>query len=663
MTIPELKQNPQETSAFYLAQLFELQLSAYNNGSTTFIRDQPPSSSPDLPLIATAVNALLFICLSLNLFAAMLALLLQQWTHHYLMLTHSLRSSSEFRARVREAFGGGPQKSPISSAVRVSMTLLFVSMVTFFIAISFYLNLLNRPVNLCFYICSVGCSLIFAPIKFMPGRALHLSFIAFMHPLQVVPEKPVWKSAKDIDDRILDHIFRALRPENSDLVRFGKEKVNMAVKKLVERTWSSNSLSSSDRTRLVVTCVEFAEALRLSDVASSILEVILPLDQHQLLTLVEMGRSLRTRGNRIGLCGQSLVAGIISNVQPGDHSLISLAADQLGKSEDVIRGYLQNGRENVLLANLIHITHQILQSSCGDGLNLGRDMAATSSIILPTLSNFDIRHTLPELKRDFGVLWDEIDRESSNNRVVMKIRDSLRGLRDESLPQRDGLPPGWEVRQTPDGCTYYVDHNTPNTTLIPPSINPSNDDLPPGWEVRQTGDGRTYYIDHNMQRTTWIPPPDPPPYIAPPTSPSREVLVPQQAPAHINSTPTTTVSSHLNDQPLQGDGRPQSGTSQAIASATTTTTANIAGSSGTALPNPRSVLPASTHPRTSVSMTPSPTHATSHAPSVFRPDAICPTPLGARHDSQEPDRDNSTEMRSFDQAEPNRDPSDNPDPA
>ncbi|KAH9972285.1 hypothetical protein BGW80DRAFT_1315325, partial [Lactifluus volemus] len=55
-------------------------------------------------------------------------------------------------------------------------------------------------------------------------------------------------------------------------------------------------------------------------------------------------------------------------------------------------------------------------------------------------------------------------------------------------------------------------------------MNPSNDDLPPGWEVRQTPDGRTYYIDHNKQCTTWTRPSDPPPYIAPQTPPSRELL-------------------------------------------------------------------------------------------------------------------------------------------
>jgi Family of unknown function (DUF6535)/WW domain len=603
VTIPDIKDDPQAASAYYLAQLFELQLSAYNNASTPFIPSDQPPSSESISVTPFLVNAFLFICFPLNLFSAILALLVQKWTRQYLMFTHSLQSSSDDRARVRRVFDTSTfPLSPINVAVRVSYHLLFGSIYFFLCAICLFLWRFQVLVYIWAYIASAGCILICAFIDVMRTRALHLSFFGSM------PLRFFWKSKMEIDGRILDQIFDALRPENSDRVRFGNEKIKMklkmAMKNLMERTWSSNSLSDLDKTRRVVACVELADDARLSDIASSILQVIFPCDQHQLLTLVEMGQSLRSRGNGIGLCAQSVVAGIISNVQPGDHRWIALTTDQLGKSEDVILGYLERGPENVLLANLIHITRQILQSSSGDDSNRGRDMASASSIILPTLSNFDMSNTLPGLKRDFGVLWDEIDREAPNNSVVMKIRDSLRGLRDEILPESDGLPPGWELQQTSDGRIYYVDFNTRSTTWTPPSINPTNDDLPPGWGVRQTPDGRTYYIDHNMQRTTWTRPSDPPPYVAPYTSPSQEVLVSQQAPDHINRTPTLAVSSHLNAQTLESNGRPRVGTSQAIA---TTSTANIAGSSGTAQPETRSVLPSSTHPPTSISVTPSPT--------------------------------------------------------
>jgi Family of unknown function (DUF6535) len=416
VTIPDIKDDPQAMSAFYLKQLFELQLDTHIDGSTPFVPDRPPSSSRSV--ISIAANAFLFICLSLNLFSAMVALLLQQWTRQYITLSHTLRASSDIRARVREVFGGGLQKSPIHLAILASMVSLSFSLLIFLFALLFYLSLLNWPVCFCFYTCSIVCFLIFLCIEVMHTHAKELSCFAKarrgLRPVclvRLLPEKFVWESTKEIDDRILDRIFEALRPENSDLVRFGhkklKMKLKMAMKDFMKRTWSSNSLSDSDKTRRVVACVELADALRLSDVASSILQVIFPWNQHQLLTLVEIGRSLRNRGNRIGLCAQSLVAGIISNVQSGDRRWVALAADQLGKSEDVIRGYLECGQENVLLANLIHITRQIFVSSSGDRKDRG--MAFASSFILPTISNFDIRNTLPGLKRDFCILWDEID--------------------------------------------------------------------------------------------------------------------------------------------------------------------------------------------------------------------------------------------------------------
>jgi len=128
------------------------------------------------------------------------------------------------------------------------------------------------------------------------------------------------------------------------------------------------------------------------------------------------------------------------------------------------------------------------------------------------------------------------------------------------------LPPGWERRIDPLGRTYYVDHNTRNTTWNRPSTNQAvnnstqsgetnaardnhnrrilADDmletsspaqvtrnttatantaagalaastnsttagagpLPAGWEERYTPEGRAYYVDHNTRTTTWVDP-------------------------------------------------------------------------------------------------------------------------------------------------------------
>ncbi|KAF2117563.1 hypothetical protein BDV96DRAFT_395510 [Lophiotrema nucula] len=130
------------------------------------------------------------------------------------------------------------------------------------------------------------------------------------------------------------------------------------------------------------------------------------------------------------------------------------------------------------------------------------------------------------------------------------------------------LPPGWERREDHLGRTYYVDHNTRQTTWIRPGAGFSETDqrtqlaqqtqqertrhqnrtlpedrtgansptlsdrqpsppgananavsmmatgattagtgeLPSGWEQRHTPEGRPYFVDHNTRTTTWVDP-------------------------------------------------------------------------------------------------------------------------------------------------------------
>ncbi|KAH9972278.1 hypothetical protein BGW80DRAFT_382164 [Lactifluus volemus] len=93
----------------------------------------------------------------------------------------------------------------------------------------------------------------------------------------------------------------------------------MAMDKFKPPCWSSNLLSDSEKMRRLVVCVNFADSVRLPGVAFSILQDIFPRDRHNALRSVEMSHFLRSQGDstqrEIGLCAQSIVAGIISNVQ------------------------------------------------------------------------------------------------------------------------------------------------------------------------------------------------------------------------------------------------------------------------------------------------------------------------------------------------------------
>lgn len=87
------------------------------------------------------------------------------------------------------------------------------------------------------------------------------------------------------------------------------------------------------------------------------------------------------------------------------------------------------------------------------------------------------------------------------------------------------LPAGWEQRHTPEGRSYFVDHNTRTTTWVDPrrqqyirmygqNANGNNTTiqtqpvsqlgaLPSGWEMRLTNTARVYFVDHNTKTTTW----------------------------------------------------------------------------------------------------------------------------------------------------------------
>lgn len=86
------------------------------------------------------------------------------------------------------------------------------------------------------------------------------------------------------------------------------------------------------------------------------------------------------------------------------------------------------------------------------------------------------------------------------------------------------LPAGWEQRFTPEGRSYFVDHNTRTTTWVDPrrqqyirmygpgatgnnsiATQPLSQlgPLPSGWEMRLTNTARVYFVDHNTKTTTW----------------------------------------------------------------------------------------------------------------------------------------------------------------
>ena len=252
-----------------------------------------------------------------------------------------------------------------------------------------------------------------------------------------ITEGVVGESSSEIDGRVLKWTFDTLaedherekffetipgfsnsgevkNPQNILAAELGKVKLSSAVMGFLSRTSSSNSVSETDKRRRFVICVKVADAARLSRAAWQILQTAFCGKWNRILQSVEAADSLKSKDGNKGhpdtdLCAQSLVAGIIAHVEKRDDRWIALAAEHLGKSEAVLRGYVAHG-DSVLLANLIHITRRIFKPPFGSTPPPEyREMAkAASHNVLPSLSGFDIQHTLPELQHDFCALWNAI---------------------------------------------------------------------------------------------------------------------------------------------------------------------------------------------------------------------------------------------------------------
>jgi hypothetical protein len=394
----------------------------------------------------------------------MLATLQQQWASRYLRLTQLPRSSLHERARIHEFFANGIHNLRLSLLVESLPTMIHISLFLFFAGLLVYLFNANHTVFTAVAVYVSLSAITYLSITFLPllqpESAYYTplsSITGLFKAMERMAKETVQRRSAEIDDRILHRLFTTLS-DNSDEVRFfesipgfcrssvvedpigritklGFKKLDMALKGFLERTWSSNLLSDEDRMRRLAVCAKVADAVGLPGVSTATLNYIFPWDSYQVLRTVEMGQSLRSRGNTdqevFGLCARSIVAGIISEVQGSDDHWIALAADQLDKPESAIRAYLEDGNDNVLLANLIHIARQIFDFSLGD--NLSREMAYASTFVLRSLTHFDIRSTLPELQDDFRAFWDEIV-EASDNEVVMEIRDCLLNLHEDLIP-------------------------------------------------------------------------------------------------------------------------------------------------------------------------------------------------------------------------------------
>ena len=143
VSIQDIQQNPQDTTNFYLANIYQVMI----NQNSPIISTSPPSSPPRFspPNHAVWVNALWFLSLAISLTCALLATLLQQWARRYLKITQS-RYSPHKRARIRAFFAEGVEKCLLPWTVDALPTLLHISLFLFFAGLVVFLCNVNLTI-------------------------------------------------------------------------------------------------------------------------------------------------------------------------------------------------------------------------------------------------------------------------------------------------------------------------------------------------------------------------------------------------------------------------------------------------------------------------------------------------------------------------------------
>ena len=145
VSVQDLKPNPQDMSAFYLASIY--QILADSNGSQVLIPLTLPNPSTPFspPTSAIWVNSLWFLSLVISLTCALLATLLQQWARRYMKVIQT-RYSPHKRARIRAFFAEGVEKLHLPWAVEALPGLLHLSLFLFFAGLAVFLFNINHTV-------------------------------------------------------------------------------------------------------------------------------------------------------------------------------------------------------------------------------------------------------------------------------------------------------------------------------------------------------------------------------------------------------------------------------------------------------------------------------------------------------------------------------------
>ena len=173
-----------------------------------------------------------------------------------------------------------------------------------------------------------------------------------------------------------------------------------ALDEFIGRTLSSNSVTEAVKSRRAVTCRDIMSIMPCTymhkNLRSHFDQIPVSIERSQ-----AMARWFTHTSRNVSYTARYRAAKNLARIQERDDRWIALASDVFGLSESKLRQNVALGGDNVFLATLIDTYRRGIRF-----YELG---------LVETLTQFDIRHTLPRLQHDLCSVWNEAVHEARNS--------------------------------------------------------------------------------------------------------------------------------------------------------------------------------------------------------------------------------------------------------
>ena len=480
MSVQDIRPNRQDTSNFYLANIYQV---VANPNISNSLPTSPPPFSP--PQYTVWVNALWFLSLVISLTCALLATFLQQWARRYLRVTQS-RYSLHKRARIRAFFADGVKKLLLPWAVETLPTLIHISLSLFFAGLVVFLWNVDLT---CFklvlsWVCI--CSTLYGCITLMPifhhdspyytslsplawrtllGAAWVISkvpgfllsctiyyhrtaerFLRFarschylsVQGMQRIVEVTALKSPSSIDtctfmwtfdrldeDHELERFFSSLPSFRSSkvvkdplpsLAGWQKWKLSDALLGLLDRSFSSDLLSAPVKKRRAIICAKAIEPAH-NEKSFHIISKILSHYQYQGPIVAEVLQVARGWHNDRDEHTSLVAQATVSSIVAGTQRRNDPWFILASDELGVPKSALRDYAVHGDSLSLAILIH-IIRQQFGLFWN-AKQVRYRFTEVLYAASKFNVRDSSPELQHEFCALWNQVVLKARNGESVM----------------------------------------------------------------------------------------------------------------------------------------------------------------------------------------------------------------------------------------------------